>query len=136
MQLSTSDTSETTSQPAGCNCSFSAARGSWNAKRAKESSSTGMCPGTESTQCAKETAGRRFPRDRPIATAAGRSRLGLWREPRDGALHGSTERALCHEVLCSVKPHSTRASLCTAAREGTETHSKMERRKKKETELR
>jgi len=65
MLRSTSDTRETTSEPAGCYCSFSAARGSWNAKGAKESSSAGMCPGTESTQCARETAGRRFPPDRP-----------------------------------------------------------------------
>lgn len=31
----------------------------------------------------------------PNATAAGRARLGLRREPKDGALHGSTERTLC-----------------------------------------
>lgn len=46
----------------------------------------------------------------PNATAAaaggGRARLGLRREPRDGPLHGSTERTLCCEALCSVKPHS------------------------------
>lgn len=65
----------------------------------------------------------------PSATAAGRARLGLRREPRDGALHGSAERTLCFEVLCSVKPHSARASLCTATRKGTETDRKMEKRK-------
>lgn len=31
----------------------------------------------------------------PNATAAGGARLGLPREPRDEALHGSTERSLC-----------------------------------------
>lgn len=66
----------------------------------------------------------------PNATAAGRARLGLRREPRDGALHGSTERTLCYEVLCGVKPHTTRASLCTAERKGTETDRKNIRRKK------
>lgn len=64
----------------------------------------------------------------PNATAAGRARLGLRREPRDGALHGSTERTLCYEVLCSVKPHSAWASLCTAARKGTETDRKRGKR--------
>lgn len=60
----------------------------------------------------------------PNANAAGRARPGLLREPREGALHGSTERTLCYEVLCSVKPHSAWASFCTAARNGTETDRK------------
>lgn len=68
------------------------------------------------------------------AAAAGRTRLGLWREPRDGALHGSTERTLCYEALCSVKPHSARASPCSAARRGTETDWKMEERSKMKQE--
>lgn len=61
----------------------------------------------------------------PSATAAaaagGRAYVGLRREPRDGALHGSRERTLCYEVLWSVRPQSASASLCTAARSGTET---------------
>lgn len=43
----------------------------------------------------------------PNATAAGRPRLGAWREPRDGALHDSTERTLCYDdygVLSHMGP--------------------------------
>lgn len=40
----------------------------------------------------------------PNTAAAGRASLGLWKEPRDWALHGRTERTLCYEVLCGVKP--------------------------------
>ena len=66
------------------------------------------------------------------ATAAGGARQGLQREPRVGALHGSTERTLCYEVLCSVKPHSAWASLCTASKKGTETDWRWKRGKKRE----
>lgn len=41
----------------------------------------------------------------PSATAAGGARLGLRREPRDGTLRGSSEKTLCYEAFCSVKPH-------------------------------
>lgn len=68
----------------------------------------------------------------PNATADGRARLSLRREPRDGALHGSTERTLCYEVLCSVKPHSTQASLRTAARKGGRNRQKDGEEKEKE----
>lgn len=78
----------------------------------------------------KQPGGDFHPIGPNAATAAGRTRLGLWREPRVEALHGSTERTLCYEVLCSVKPHSAQASLCTAARKGTETDRKMVKRKK------
>lgn len=53
------------------------------------------------------------------AAAVGRARLGLWKEPRDGALYGSKERTLCYQVLSSVKPERTWASLCTATRRET-----------------
>lgn len=78
----------------------------------------------------KQPGGDFHPIGPSAATAAGKARLGLRREPRDGALHGSTERSLCYEVLCSVKPHSGWASLCTAARKGTERDRKMETREK------
>lgn len=65
-----------------------------------------MCPGTESAQCAKETAERSVPPDGANATTAagGGDRQGRRRERRDGALRGSTERSLCYEVLCGVEP--------------------------------
>lgn len=69
----------------------------------------------------------------PNATADGRARLSLRREPRDGALHGSTERTLCYEVLCSVKPHSTEHPSVLPQGKGAETDRKMEKRKRVES---
>lgn len=43
----------------------------------------------------KQPGGDFHPIDPNAAAAAGGARLGLWREPRDGALHRSTERTLC-----------------------------------------
>lgn len=52
----------------------------------------------------KQPGGDFHPID-PNATAAARARLGLWREPRDGALHGSTERTLCLNKKINKKMH-------------------------------
>lgn len=40
----------------------------------------------------------------PHATAACRPQSGVWREPRDGALHGSTERSLCYDDYRVLSP--------------------------------
>lgn len=68
----------------------------------------------------------------PRATAAGRACVDLWREPRDRTLHGSREKTLCYQVLCTAKPHSSSASLCTAASNEKDESRKMEGRTIKE----
>lgn len=63
-------------------------------------------PGRAAAQaCVREQRALSVPKKQPrgdfhpidlSATAAGRACLGLWREPKDGALLRSTERTLCY----------------------------------------
>lgn len=79
---STSDSSETSSQPAGCYCSFSAARSSWNAKGAKESQQRRhVVREQRALSVPEKQPGGDFHPIGPSAAADGGACLGLRREP-------------------------------------------------------
>lgn len=67
----------------------------------------------------------------PNATATGRPCLGLWKEPRDGPLHGSTERTLCYDNYGVLSPTGPEHPSVLPQGRGTETDRRMENKEKR-----
>lgn len=65
------------------------------------------------------------------ATATGRPCFGLWREPRDGPLHGSTERTLCYDNYGVLSPTGPEHPSVLPQGGGTETDRRIKNKEKR-----